>query len=338
MNKAIKKVVPAGHIYIRGSVLEKGNIFGVSGEDKSSWAKGLELPKTGEYTFFAGCGYQLMNFGEGMMGAVKRLEKVGMGMDKTIAIAEAFNKVGIDLPLIAGKVTTAMKRDAYRGMLINAVSVLRKLGVDIGYLHEQEPCCGSPVYYSGFVDDYIDNARKTYGLFKSLGIKKIISLVPACTASLRDQYPKFIDGYDLEVKHFLQIVAERLRKGDIKPRLKEKLIVTYHDPCQLSRYLRLFKEPREIMARIEGLELREPEADQRGEWSTCCGGGGGMEIVAPDLCERMSVSRVEGLLATGASIIATSCPACMMQLRKGLKRLDSKVPVVDLAQILDEAL
>ena len=337
MSKVYRGVIPIGHIYIRDSVLGKGNIFGIA-EEKSAWAKGLNLPKKADYTFFAGCGYQLMKYAGGMMGIVKSAGKMGLGMGKVIGMSKTFSKFGVALPDIAAKITTAGKEDPYTKVLVSAINVLRKLGVDLGYLYEDEPCCGSPVYYSGFVDDYMENARRNYELFQSREIKKIIGIIPACTASLKNLYPEFIQGYDLEVKHFIEVVAEKLRESNVKLKLKKHMTITYHDPCQLSRYLSLTKEPREIMAKIEGLELREPEPDQRSEWSTCCGGGGGMEVSFPELCERLAVRRVEELLVTGASVIATSCPACVMQLLKGVNKVKANIKVIDLAEILDEAL
>jgi heterodisulfide reductase subunit B len=337
MKKIYEGVIPVGHVYIRESVLERGNIFGIA-EDRSAWAKNLNLPRKADYIFFAGCGYQLMRFAEGMMGTIRTTQKMGMGMGRVIGISKAFRRLGIDVVSITSKVTTAGKEDPYTKVLSNAVSVLRKLGVNLGYLGEDEPCCGSPLYYSGFVDDYVKNARKNYDLLKSLGVKKIIGIIPACTASLKNLYPKLVDGYDIEVKHFVEVVAERLRETNLKPKLKEKMVITYHDPCQLSRYLNITTEPREIIYRIEGLEVREPEEMQKGEWSTCCGGGGGMEVCFPELSERLAVRRVEELLATGASVIATSCPACIMQLLKGINKLKADIKIIDLAEILDKAL
>ena len=336
MSKSLKDVIPISHIYMRDNVLEKGNIPGVAG-DKTEWAKDLNLPRKAEYTFFAGCGYQFMRYVEGMMKAAASMEKIGLGMEKSIGISKLFGKIGIDLPSITGKVTAAGKEDTYTKILVSAVRVFQRLGVDIGYMYEDEPCCGSPLYYSGFLDDYIENANKNFTLFKSLGIKKLVGLIPACTESLRDYYPKYIEGYNLEVYHFIEVVAQRLRESDIKPKLKEKLIIAYHDPCQLSRYLEIIDAPREVMTSIEGLELREPDPEQCKQWSTCCGGGG-LEAGDPDLCERLGLKRVEELLNTGANVIVSHCPACVMQLRRSAVKMKADVKVMDLVEILDEAL
>jgi heterodisulfide reductase subunit B len=335
MDRNLGDIVPAGHIFIRGNVLEKGSLTGVSA-NRAAWAKGLNLPLKAEYTFFAGCGYQHMKFVEGMMGALKNAEKFGLGVSKVMGMGKIFGKIGIDLTSITAKIT-ASKEDPYTGILSKAVRVLQELGVDVGYLHEEEPCCGSPLYYTGFEDEYAEHAQKNYRILKSFGVKKIIGLVPACTSALRNIYPKYIDKYDLEVEHFLEVVARRLGETGKKLKLKEKRVVTYHEPCQLSRYLGLIKQPREIMKEIEGLELVEPDPDHRGEWSTCCGGGG-LEVCFPELSERLGTRRVDDLLKTGATIIATSCPACVLQMSKAVEKLQVNVKVVDLVEILNEAL
>ncbi len=164
---------------------------------------------------------------------------------------------------------------------------------------------------------------------------KIVS-VPSCTYTLRDLLPKFVNGYDLEVRHFSEAVLERL--GTTELRLPEPVKATYHDPCQMGRYLKIVKEPREILKRIKGLELTEPDFT-RGEWATCCGGGGGFEAVFPELSEILAANRVKELIATGADMIITQCPGCIMQLKHGLQKLGKEnIKVLDLAQVLALAL
>lgn len=335
MSRNLKGIVPVGHIFMRDNILEKGSLTGVS-ENRAGWARGLDLPRRGEYTLFSGCGYQHMKYVEGMMGALKSAERMGFGLSNIMGVGKVFSKVGIDLTNIAAKLTVS-KEDVYTLILRKAVSVLRKLGVDLGYMHEEEPCCGSPLYYTGFEEEYAEHARRNYKIVKSLGVKKIIGVIPACTSALKNIYPKYIVGYDLEVVHFYEIVARRLKETGKKLRLKEELALTYHDPCQLSRYLELVEQPREIMKRIEGLELRDLDPEQCGEWSTCCGGGG-LEISFPELSERLGARRMNDLLKKGAPVIATSCPACMLQLSKAAQKLKANVRVVDLVEILDDAL
>ncbi len=221
MSKPAKKIIPAGHVYVKDNVLQKSNLTGIS-ESKALWSKDLGLRKKAEYMLFAGCGYQQMKYIEGMMGALKSAGKMGLSIGKVTGISKVFGKVGIDLTSITAKVTTS-KEDPYTPVLVSSVSVLRKLGIDLGYLYEDEPCCGSPMYYAGFESDYADHARKNYEIFKSFGIKKIIGLVPGCTSALKNVYPKYVEGYDLEVQHVMEVIAKLLKEKAIKPKAKENV-------------------------------------------------------------------------------------------------------------------
>ena len=129
---------------------------------------------------------------------------------------------------------------------------------------------------------------------------------------------------------------EKIENRDLRfPRAAK---VTYHDPCQLARYLGLTAEPRQILRSIKGLELVETDWTN-GEWATCCGGGGGFEAVFPELSEILAENRTRELVATGASIIVTHCPGCILQIKDGLKKLKiDDVEVLDLAQVLAMAM
>lgn len=335
MSRSAKDFIPAGYLQIRENVANKDNLTGVT-ESKALWAKDLNFPKQAEFTLFAACGYQQMKYVEGMTNTLKNAGKIGMGMGKAVGINKAFQKVGVDLTNLTARIT-AGKDDPYTPVLLSAVSVLRRLGIDVGYLQEQEPCCGSPLYYSGFGREYVAHARKNYEIFKSLGVKKMIGVVPACTSALKNVYPEYVQNYDLEVQHILQIIASKLQERGSKPKVQGKVTVTYHDPCQLSRYLGIIQEPRDIIRSIEGVELVEPEQEACGKWSSCCGGGG-LETTHPELAERVGARRIDELLKTGASMILTNCPACEMQLAKAIRRSGTGVEVVDLVKFLDEVL
>lgn len=331
-----KSLVPAGHIQIRDNVLIKDNVAGILA-NKGSWAKGLNLPRKGEYTFLAGCGYQFMKYAETILGTVRNMEKMGLSIHSMMALTNAFGKVGVDLPTITAKVASSWMPDIYCNILVHAVNVLHKIGLSLGYLYEDEPCCSSPLYYAGFLDECVVRAKSNYQVFLSYEVRKIVGMVPACISMIRDFYPKHIEHFEMEVDHFFEVVARKLKEQDIRPRLKERMVVTYHDPCQLSRYLHIIEEPREIMMRIEGLELIEPKEDQCKEWSTCCGGGG-LEVSNHALSKRLGERRIMELLETGAKTIVTGCPACMLQLRSAAKSVRADVRVIDLAEIIDRAL
>jgi len=333
MPKREQRLVPEGILLVRNNIRTKGNIFGVS--SKAKWAKGLGLSSRGETLFFAGCGYQFLEGAEATLSAVRALDRKGLSWEKTLGVTKFLNRVGINLGDLYGRLTSYSH--PFGEPLRCSVEVLQKTGMEFGYLSEEEPCCAGPLYYAGFHREFATRAAVTYQTFKERGVKRIIGIVPSCTYTLRELFPRFLKEWNIEVRNFMEVVLESI-KGGMRFRLPQRVRVTYHDPCILSRYLCLTVEPIEIFRCVEGVELVEVE-HTKGEWSTCCGGGGGFEVIFPEVSHILAINRVKELLKTGASVIVTACPGCLIQLREGLNGLKAKgVEVMDIAQLLQRAL
>jgi len=175
------------------------------------------------------------------------------------------------------------------------------------------------------------NSKLTSG-----SIQKIIGIVPSCTYTLKNIMGETDKASSFKVKHFCEVVADDI--NSLPLRFPRSVKVTYHDPCQLARYLGLVDEPRKVLRAIAGIEFIEPKWT-KGKWATCCGGGGGFEAVFPEMSEMLAVNRVKELLETGAQIIVTHCPGCIMQLETGLKALRvENIEVLDLAQVVARSL
>ncbi|HXY75144.1 MAG TPA: (Fe-S)-binding protein [Dehalococcoidales bacterium] len=330
-----RKLIPPGMTFMADNVITKQNILGTDRKSRAKWAKDLNLPKTGETIFFAGCGYQYSAELENIMGLIQNIDKSAGAAELAMKAASLPKKLGIDAVGIFNKLK-GKSSEADAAPLVDAVKVLRKLGIDLAYLGEDEPCCGGILEYAGLHDEFTDNGKQGFELLKSKGVKRIISIVPSCTYTLRNLIPANVPGYNLEVKHFSEVVAENI--SNLKLRFPKKVKVTYHDPCQMSRCLGLIQEPRKILNAIENVEVVEP-AWTKGEWSTCCGGGGGFEAVFPGLSHILATNRAKELTDTGADVIVTNCPGCVSQLIAGLKELKKEnVAVLDLAQIVAQSL
>jgi Fe-S oxidoreductase len=211
------------------------------------------------------------------------------------------------------------------------------MDIGFGYLAEEEPCCAAPLYFSGFQEEFASQATEAQRIVQERKFTKIIGMVPSCTYALRELFSRFLNEWEVEVRHFLEAVNEKIKKGK-KFRVPQEIKVTYHDPCILSRYLGITEEPREILRAIEGVEFIDVERNKE-TWSTCCGGGGGFEVIYPEISHILAVNRVSELLKTDASVIVTSCPGCLVQLKEGVKALKTqRVEVMDMAQLLRSAL
>lgn len=325
-----KDLVPPGLSYLADNVKLKGNILGTSKQDGAKWAKGLNLPKDKETIFFAGCGYQYGSKLESLMGLIRKMDKSPLGSEKAMGLAVLQRKMGLDA---AGVFLKVMGKGGEEGAaLIDSVKILRKLGIDFGYLAEEEPCCGGIMHYAGMSKEFQEHARKVNSELKAKGVKNIISIVPSCTYTLKKLMTESEGGSNFKVKHFCEILAENL--PSLKLRFPKQVKVTYHDPCQLVRYMGIKDEPRKILKAIENVELVETKYTTA-DFATCCGGGGGFEAVFPEMSEMLAVKRVQELVETGAQIIVTQCPGCIMQLETGLKALKiENVEVLDLAQLV----
>ncbi|MDD5312907.1 MAG: (Fe-S)-binding protein [Dehalococcoidia bacterium] len=335
MSKSGRGLIPPGLAFIADKIHTKNNILGIPGEDKAKWAAGLEFSKDNSTIFFAGCGYQFSAMLEPLVKLVKQADKMSINHELAVGMAGVTGKLGIDATGIFTKVASREK-DSDAPVLRDAVKVLQALGVDIGYLGKDEPCCGAPLYHMGLHKEFHANAEKAHKKFKSHGVKSIIGVVPSCTYALRDVFSRFVPDHNIEVRHFIDVVAENI--GSHKFKYPHKVKVVYHDPCQLGRYMGHFDQPRKVLNAIEHVELVETQWTS-GQWSTCCGGGGGFEVVFPDMSHILAEARVKELLATEPDIIATHCPGCLMQLRSGLKQLkNDNVQVVDLATLLAASL
>ena len=330
-----KGLVPPGLAFLADNITSKQNVLGAARGQGARWAQGLNLPKKAETIFFAGCGYQYSSELETLMSLIRRLDKSAIGAELPLRFANFQKKLGGDLAAIYRKVW-AKGGTADVQPLRDAVKVLGGFGIEFGYLADDEPCCGAPLYYAGWHQKFAENAQQAYQKLKALGVKRIISIVPSCTYALSRLFPLYVDGYDLEVMHFSEVVLKSISSRQIG--FPRQVKVTYHDPCQLARYLGLIEEPRQILRAIKGIELVEPDWT-KGEWATCCGGGGGFEAVFPELSQVLAVNRVKELVETGAEIIVTQCPGCVMQLKDGLRELKTDgIAVLDLAQVLAMAM
>ncbi len=332
---ANKELIPPGLTYLADNIKSKQNILGASKGAGARWAKDLDLPADRETVFFAGCGYQYTSELESLMSLIRKIDKSAVSTELTMSLASFQKKLGFDAGSIYSKV---MSRggEADAGPLRDAVRVLGKLGIEFGYLADDEPCCGGLLYYIGMQKEFTAHAQQVHDQLKSRGIKRIISIVPSCTYTLRQLIPASTNGEGIEVKHFCEVVDEKLPSLEL--RFPRKAKVTYHDPCQLGRGLGLVEEPRRILRAIKDIELVETEWTNC-EWATCCGGGSGFEAVFPELSQVLAVNRTKELLETGAEIIVTHCPGCIMQLKEGLRELEEKnVEVLDLAQVVAMAM
>lgn len=200
-------------------------------------------------------------------------------------------------------------------------------------------CCGLPPYSYGDIESARALARKNIEALAATGADIILTDCASCSSFLRD-YAELFDERDpsrqaaARVAGRVQDVTQFLAQAGLPDHLQPvRATVTYHDPCHLSRYQGVTREPRDLLKRLPGVEYRElPEAD----W--CCGGAGSYSLAHYQLSMRILERKMENIRATGAQIVVTACPACIMQLRYGAQKFGVPVEVIHLTELLARAL
>ncbi|MBI3751245.1 MAG: (Fe-S)-binding protein [Chloroflexi bacterium] len=214
-------------------------------------------------------------------------------------------------------------------------------GVRFAILGQEESCTGDPARRMG--NDYVYQMLAT-GNIETLnryrmGERTIVTACPHCFNSIGNEYGQL--GGHFRVMHHSAYLRElistgRLRVLDDGPARS----VTLHDSCYLTRYNGVIQEPRDVLASVPGLELRE--MDNHGRQTFCCGAGGGRMWMEETRGTRINESRTAQALATGAEAVATECPYCMTMLKDGLEAADANlggaVKAIDISELLADSL
>lgn len=216
------------------------------------------------------------------------------------------------------------------------LNVLDSLGYKV--MFPRNACCGLPPYANGDMKTARIMARRNIALLDGTDI--IVTECASCSSFLKKyaallendagyaERAKSLSGRIRDMSEILQDSRQRLT-GPASLHMTEGLKVTYHDPCHHSRYQSILKGPREIIQSMPGVEFLElPESD----W--CCGGPGLYSETNMDLSQKILERKLRNIEKTGAGVVATSCPACMMQLEWGVRQAGMDVKVVHLNQLV----
>lgn len=212
--------------------------------------------------------------------------------------------------------------------------ILQTAGVHFGILGKQEPCCGDIARRVGELGLFEGQKEGCCELFDRYGITELATSSPHCFHTFKNEYPEV----PFRARHYTLILRELLADGRLSFKKGLEATVTYHDPCYLGRHNRIFDEPRDVIRAIPGLKL--VEMPHHGADSLCCGGGGGRmwQDLKGEL--KMSEVRIREAGTSGAEILITACPLCLIMLEDARKTSGLKEPyrVMDLNELVLQAL
>jgi glycolate oxidase iron-sulfur subunit len=213
------------------------------------------------------------------------------------------------------------------------LGLLRRFSRSVRVLENN--CCGLPAWSYGDLDAARMLAGKNLPLIEAAGADLVVTDCSSCTGFIK-KYPSLFPETDPRHRIAESIAAaardvSEWLAAEVAPfsRALEGRRVTFHDPCHAVRGQGLVQEPRELLRRMPGAEFVElPEAD----W--CCGGAGSYALSHYDLAMQVLDRKMGNLEKTGADLLVTTCPACILQLSHGVRRRGLKVEVRHLTEVV----
>jgi Fe-S oxidoreductase len=227
----------------------------------------------------------------------------------------------------------------FSGIKVDTLSIVRDSIRLLNFLDiepvllPQERCCGHDLLWTGDIENFEILCRLNYREFKSAGVEEVIVSCPECFQILNEHMPKVIPGFDLKVTLLIDLLEAEMRKGG-KAFRPFKRKATFQDPCRLGRMLGRGDVPRNLLAMVPHMKLQE--MDNWGRGATCCGNTAFINCDA--YTKRIQIQRLREAKTTGADLLITACPKCMIHLtcamQDPLKRGSLAMEVRDLVSIL----
>ncbi len=197
-------------------------------------------------------------------------------------------------------------------------------------------CCGAPNMLGGDLEGLKEAARTNIDIFGGYMVDFIVTDCGGCGAELK-KYGHHIEEeaaseFSTKVRDISQVLALHIEElqAKLKP-LHQK--VTYHDPCHIAHCQGIRKEPRDLLKLVPGLEYKELDTAD-----ACCGSAGTYNIAKPEMSDKILHRKLDTVRASGAEILVTSNPGCLLQLKKGLADQLPHVKLMHLTEILAQSM
>lgn len=217
--------------------------------------------------------------------------------------------------------------------------ILKAANVDFGILGTQEKDSGSEVRELGEEGLFEEIAKRNLELFRERGITTVVCLSPHDYNTFINYYPELLkeewSKLGITIQHYTEFIAALIHNGELSKGGNLNKTVTFQDSCFLGRWNGIYDAPRK-MIQAAGGKLIEMELSRSNSY--CCGGGGGGLWYEPSDKPKVENERAKQALDTGADILAVACPNCAQMLEDGVKAIEGKIKVMDVAEIVEETI
>lgn len=218
---------------------------------------------------------------------------------------------------------------------MSAVSVLRKLGVEVDFPAAQT-CCGQPAFNSGFTTEARELAKRFIAIFEKS--EYVVAPSGSCTSMVRVFYPELLkdepewqkraESLASRTYELTEFLVNVLGVEDVGARFEGK--VALHQSCHLLRELNVRTEPQRLLKAIKGIELVDLERSD-----TCCGFGGLFAIKYPHISGSILQDKLDCIKKSGGDVVVACDVSCLMHIGGGLSRQGETTRTMHIAELLD---
>lgn len=212
------------------------------------------------------------------------------------------------------------------------LKILDHHGVGV-IIPQNQACCGIPALASGAKDAYDKLVQINIQAFDDFKFDYLITACASCTSTIKECWPKMTEQYQTKLQQKIKKLAEKtldihefiIDKLQVKPKpatQEKRTRVTYHEPCHLGKILGIKSQPRDVIRLNPAYDFQEMAESDR-----CCGCGGSFNLQHYDLSTKIGQQKRNNIVASGAEIAATSCPACMMQIADMLSKNHDSIQI-----------
>jgi len=216
---------------------------------------------------------------------------------------------------------------------LNMVKILEKLGCGINYNPEQT-CCGQPAFNAGYWDEAREVGEKFIKEFQN--DRYIVSPSTSCVGYVKNYYPEMFHNSVLHnefkqlkknIFEFSDFLVNVLKITNLGATLKG--VAAYHDSCSALREYGIKREPRTLLSKVRGLELREMK-----DTETCCGFGGTFAAKFEPIAVGMAEQKVQNAMDVKADYIVSTDMSCLLHLDSYIKKKKHNIKVMHIADVL----
>jgi glycolate oxidase iron-sulfur subunit len=237
-----------------------------------------------------------------------------------------------------GVLTGCFQRVFFSPVNAATVRVLAAEGCEV--VAPKQGCCGALSTHAGREEESLEFARKTIETFDDLNLDYVVVNAAGCGSTMKEygyllrddpEYAERAKAFSAKVRDVSEFLQEL---GPVAERNPLPVTAAYHDACHLAHAQGIRRQPRQTLKQIPGMDVKEIR-----EAEICCGSAGIYNMVEPEPAAELGERKANNILKTGAQMIVTSNPGCMLQLQSSLKQMGRDgLPMAHPVEVLDASL